>query len=364
MKKVYSALLALLMTGTLLAGCAKTAAAEAKSDASGTSTAVAQTTKGGDKLVVYTTETEELLNAIIPYFEKENNVTIELIAGGTGEILKRLDSEKENPLADILLGTDSGNAIVYADCFEEYVSPKLAECDPDYGLVAGVINQYKLGTSCFIINNDLAGDVEVTGWHSLLAPELKGMICTSDPLKSSSGFNTVVYALRYAGDVEATDENKQYESESAWKAVKQLYTNIDGKILGSSSAVHKGVAEGEYAIGLSYEEACLPYLANGANVRIVYPIEGNTFTGSSLALVKNGKNPELAKKFIDYCLSADTQTRIANEAFCRPIHLEAKLPEGMLTTEEINQKPVINWYFENKNELLPKIESMLTDLEG
>ncbi|MCQ4833539.1 iron ABC transporter substrate-binding protein, partial [Hungatella sp. SL.1.14] len=40
------------------------------------------------------------------------------------------------------------------------------------------------------------------------------------------------------------------------KYVEDLFTNIDGKIIESSSGVYKGVADGEYLVGLSYEDPC------------------------------------------------------------------------------------------------------------
>ena len=47
-----------------------------------------------------------------------------------------------------------------------------------------------------------------------------------------------------------------YEDDKAWQYVHDLFENVDGKICESSSGVYKGVADGEYVVGLSYEDPC------------------------------------------------------------------------------------------------------------
>lgn len=40
----------------------------------------------------------------------------------------------------------------------------------------------------FIVNTDLAGDIEINGFADLLNPALKGKIAAGDPVNSSSAF--------------------------------------------------------------------------------------------------------------------------------------------------------------------------------
>ena len=69
-----------------------------------------------------------------------------------------------------------------------------------------------------------------------------------------------------------------YEDDQAWQYVEDLFENIDGKICESSSAVYKGVADGEYVVGLSYEDPCTQLVRDGAPVEIVYMEEGVVFS--------------------------------------------------------------------------------------
>ena len=81
-----------------------------------------QSGKGGGKLVVYSPNSEGLMNATIPLFEEKYGVDVEVIQAGTGELLKRIRSEKERPYADVLFGGSWSLAYDNKDLWEPYVS--------------------------------------------------------------------------------------------------------------------------------------------------------------------------------------------------------------------------------------------------
>lgn len=56
-----------------------------------------------DTLVIYSPNSEGLINATVPAFEEKYGVKVELIQAGTGELFKKLESEKNAPVADIIL---------------------------------------------------------------------------------------------------------------------------------------------------------------------------------------------------------------------------------------------------------------------
>ena len=92
MKKLFALLLALMMVVSF-AGC-------------GTDTPDAGNDGGEveNKLVIYTPNSDGLINAVIPAFEEKTGIEVELITAGTGDCLTRIESEKENPYADVLFG--------------------------------------------------------------------------------------------------------------------------------------------------------------------------------------------------------------------------------------------------------------------
>jgi len=48
-------------------------------------------------------------------------------------------------------------------------------------------------------------------------------------------------------------------------------------------------------------------IADGAPVKTIAPCEGTGYETGSVSIVKGGKNPEAAQKFVDWALSADAQ---------------------------------------------------------
>ena len=70
-------------------------------------------------------------------FEKQSGVKVEVVAAGTGELLKRVESEKANPLADIFWGGSLGTMKPKAALFEEYRSVNEDHIQKDFKNIYG-----------------------------------------------------------------------------------------------------------------------------------------------------------------------------------------------------------------------------------
>ena len=99
MKKVWAGLAVLGIAALGLAACSNST--KKTSDSSPTTSKTAKMT---DKLVVYSPNSEGLINATIPAFEEKYGVKVDLIQAGTGELFKKLESEKGAPVADVIFG--------------------------------------------------------------------------------------------------------------------------------------------------------------------------------------------------------------------------------------------------------------------
>jgi len=98
-------------------------------------------------------------------------------------------------------------------------------------------------------------------------------------------------------------------SDEAWSFVEQFIQNLGGVISSSSSLTYKGVASGEYVVGVTYEAPCYSsYIAEGdENVEVIYMAEGTCATPFASAMIKGGPNPDNAKLFIDFVASEEAQ---------------------------------------------------------
>lgn len=342
MKKRFITLtmILVLMVG-LLAGCGKT-------DTTGDGTS--------DKLVVYSPNSEDIINLIIPMFEKETGIKVELISAGTGELLKRIESEKENPYADVMFGGSHSQFAQYPELFEEYVSPEDEHMLEGHQNKSGYMTSYISDGSCLLVNTDLVGDIKIEGYEDLLNPELKGKIAAADPASSSSAFAQLTNMLLAMGG--------DYESDEGWDYVAKLIENLDGKVASGSGAAHKSVADGEYIVALTYEDPSAAYVRDGAPVKIIYPKEGTVYLDATAGIVKGAKNLENAKKFIDFIISKEAQDAFGTELTTRPLRKDTQLGDHMMPLEDIYTiEEDVDYVNEHKDEIVERYIDLFTSLQ-
>ena len=310
--------------------------------------------KDENKLVIYSPNSEEIINTIIPMFEKETGIKVELISAGTGELIKRIETEKGNPNGDIMFGGSKAQALGYSDLFEEYVSKNNDNMLPDHQNANGFLTPYGADGSVLLVNTDLIGDIEINSYEDLLNPELKGKIASADPASSSSAFAQLTNMLLAMGG--------DYTSEEGWDYVEELIENLDGKVASGSSAVHKGVADGEYLVGLTYEDPSVSYVRDDAPVKVVYPEEGAVFLDAGVEIIKDAKQMENAKKFVDFITSENAQNAFGTELTIRALGKDADIADYMTPFDEINIIEEDEEYVEkHRDDILDQYMDVFTD---
>lgn len=312
-------------------------------------------TGDGGTLVLYASTPEEFLSVLVSEFEAATGVKVEVVSAGTGELYNRIEAEKDNPLGDVMIGgMVSSGFIPNGDLWEEYVSPNDAQLPEEYRNTVGNVTGFSLVPSALMINTDVAGDIEINGYEDLLNPELKGKIVMPDPTATSSGWEQLVnicYAMG-GGD-----------TDKAWEFMDKLLQNIDGKVLTSSSAVHKGVADGEYAVGLIAESMADTYILQGMdNITKQFMEEGVVVNVDGVAIIKGAKNMDNAKKFIDFIISQEFQQKMVEiSPPRRPVRTDVTIPENssMSPSSEINQIQVdYDYIAENKTAMQAKFQDI------
>ena len=307
-------------------------------------------------LVVYSPNPEDLIEETIPAFEEKYGIKVDLVQASTGELFKKAESEKEAPVADVIFGGSYALFSSNENLFEPYISQENDQIIPEYQNKTGFYTPYTLDVSVIIANSALTKDIKIEGYNDLLNPKLKGKIATADPSNSSSAFAQLTNMLVDQGG---------YENEQAWTYVKNLFSLVDGKIASSSSNVYKSVADGEMAVGLTYEDPALKLLNDGVDVKVIYPKEGTVFLPGNAAIIKNAKHMENAKKFIDFLLSQDIQDKLGTETTIRPIRKNAKTNKNMKSMTEINIATEDSEYvIQNKSAILKKYNDIFTNIQS
>ena len=151
--------------------------------------------------------------------------------------------------------------------------------------------------------------------------------------------------------------------ENGWEYVEKFVYNLDGKLLSGSSAVYKGVADSEYAVGLTFENAAANYAASGSPVKLVYMKEGVIMKADGIYIIKNAKHLENAKKFVDYITSYDAQKKMNEELNARAIRKDLPKSNILLPIEEIkvihDNDEIVN---KNKDTWLSKFKDIITSI--
>lgn len=312
MKKLFAILLsaALLLS---LAACGGNNSSSTPASTGGNDASTPADNGGNDapavsdlsgNLVLYSSMTDADLEALLTCFgEVYPNINVEVVNGSAGELTSRIAAEAENPQADLVWGgmmDSDGRA--HEDIFEEWVSEHDNEAIEGYSTSNGLYSMDHLSTVVFCVNTELEAELglSITTYEDLLDPALKGKIVISDPNSSSAAWNNLANIMSVYGA----------DSTEAWTYIDQLMPNL--VVVGSSSACFNNVQQGEYVVGLTYEDGAVLLLKNGAeNLRLQYPENGTSAAAVGTALVKNGPNPENAKAMINFVCSAEGQSAMA-----------------------------------------------------
>lgn len=328
LKKFAAIILAMGMVLSL-AGCsskpAETTAPGGETTAAGGETTAANET--GGELVIYTAADQAVLDAYVKPFEEQTGIHCEIVSAGTGELMKRIESEAQNPLGDVEFGGTVSVCLPYKDYFEQYTSINEDAQIDSCKTVEGCINCYNILPINMVVNTDLIGDIEINGYEDLLNPELKGKIAFVDPSQSSTGLQQLTAMLAAIG---GGDEEK------GWEYVEKFIENLDGKMISSSSAVGKGVADGEYVVGLTHEGYISSLIRDGYHVKAVYQEEGLYVSAGTVQIIKGCKNLENAKKFVDFVTSKEAQTAAGETISERGTRGDIPAPAGLEDISSMN----------------------------
>jgi iron(III) transport system substrate-binding protein len=358
LRRFVALCLSVLLVAGALAGCGSGQSADSSQNTGENAQADQSAENQEDAvLVVYTARSEQLNNAVIPEFEKATGIKVDVVVAGTGEVLKRVESEKANPQGDILWAADETMLSQYKDLFMQYVSPEDGSMQPAFRNKSGYFTPAFADPTVMVVNTNLKGNLKLDSFSDLINPELKGRIAFGDPINSSSAFQCLMAMLYASG------KGGDPLSDEAWAFIDQFIANLDGKIANSSSLVYKGVAEGEYVVGLTWEDPAANLVKSGAPVEVVFPTEGAVFPGESVQIIAGCQHPGNAKQFVDFMLSEQVQSWVGQNLTVRPLREGTALADYMTPMSGITLFPSYDeaWVAENKAKITDLYSQHLED---
>lgn len=295
-----------------------------------------------NKLIVYTAHKPEIYEPIIQEFEARTGIWVEVVSGGTSEMLELIKSESESVNADIMFGGGVDSLDSYSSYFEPYESANSYILDDSYASKTSAYTVFSSLPTVFIYNTKLINYNErPKSWSKLLSGSYNGEIAFADPCTSGSSYTAMMTMLQVlSDDLSGTSDNASSSSDNTSGSSNNLSSNsssgsfsdmtydellslfmeaLDGDILESSSDVVTEVIAGRKTIGITTEEVARKNIALGANIEMVYPSDGTAALPDGCAIVKGAKHIDNAKTFIDFVTNLQVQTYLSQYQYRRSV---------------------------------------------
>ena len=274
------------------------------------------------RVSVYTAHTANMVERLIPEFEKATGIKVDVVKAGSGDIINRVRAEAANPKADVIWSIGAELLEANAELLEPY-QPKEYAMIADAFRTSGAWLPYTGILNVFIVNTKkLKPEEYPRTWIDLAQPRFKNLVSMADAEKSGSAYMQLNTFLTIYGD-----------NAAGWDKFKTVTNNLN--VSASSGAVPRFVNDGEAVVGITLEDNAYLYLKGGGPVAIVYPEDGTSAIADGMALVKRAPNPAAGKVFIDWALSAPVQEVVVQELGRRPIRKDAKPPGALKPMDQI-----------------------------
>ncbi len=291
------------------------------------------------RLTIYTSHKEEVYMPIVREFEERTGIWVDVITGGTNELLERIESQQDNVEADVMFGGGVESLKAYEHCFSPYVVGSSDSIREPHQAEDAVWTPFSALPVVLIYNTKLVSPDKITGWSSLSDPIFRGRIAFADPAISGSSFTALATQI-LAG-------------KSMDKTLAALAENLQGKTLSSSGDVLNAVVDGSCLVGITLEETALKYIAAGADLAMVYPEEGTSCVPDASAIVKGAPHSENAKRFLDFTVSYEVQQMLSESSYRRPVRSDIPAGESLLPLQDIVLVDYdIDWACKNRDVIL------------
>lgn len=253
------------------------------------------------ELNAYSIWPENWARPMFEEFEKASGIKVNFVRFSSGEALARVIAERNNPRVDVLFGgpVETFAAGVSENVFESYKPPSFGKLPARFRHADGQWVAIADDPLVFMTNDKFLKEHNLkppASWNDLLNPAYKNMLQMADARTSGTAVTRIFSIL----EVNGRDEAKAFAYMRQLRPNVQLYTKSGG---GGTLPVGLGQAGG----GIFFIVDALDTKAKGYDVTVSFPSEGIGSAAEGIALIKGAKNPDSAKKLIDWASSPAMQ---------------------------------------------------------
>ncbi len=269
---------------------------------------------GAAELRVLTHSSFAVSKPLLAEFEKQNGVKLSIVkAGDAGEMVNKLILTRAQPIADVVYGVDNTligkaqSAGVLEAAGKEKADPALpGAVSVDYGYVALNIDKAWFAKNKLPLPKTL---------DDLTRPAYKDLLVVENPATSSPGLAFLLATIQSQGEDKAFAfwGKLRANGVKAAKGWTEAYYTDFSRNGGSRPIVVSYATSPAAEVFYSKEK-----LNESPTANLLLP--GSVFRQvEGAALVKGGKEPELARKFIEFLRSEAVQKDIPTSMWMYPV---------------------------------------------
>lgn len=261
---------------------------------------------------------------LLPAFGRATGASTSLVASLAVDTVSKIVASKANPPFDVII-LDEGPylAALQHDIFEKVpvnLVPNLKDIPSKF------VDPRGLGVFCSgqiigIAYNTEKIKTPPKSWNDLLKPEFKGRVGLAG-MGSTLMSAWMVEMARLNG---GSEENM----EPAFQFVKKLLPNVSA-VASNPGSLATLFQQGQIDISVHYNNNVGDLQSKGVPVALARPDTGWIHIKSSMHIVKNSKNVELAAAYINAAISPEVQTQMADAPYMvAPTSSKAKFSKAL-----------------------------------
>jgi iron(III) transport system substrate-binding protein len=257
------------------------------------------------EVIVYAALDREFSEPILENFSRDTGIVargvFDVESTKTVGLVNRLLEERARPRCDLFWNNEIMHTLRLQKegILEVYFSPAAEEIPESYRSPDGYWTGFAARARVLLVNREAWGDDEPIpdSIQALADPRWKGRGGMARPLFGTTATHAaVLFAI--------------WGEERALEFFSEVKEN--SLILSGNKQVALAVGRGELAFGLTDTDDAIIELEEGRPVEIIFPDQaadqiGTLYIPNTLAIIKNGPNPEAARQLVDYLLQPDVE---------------------------------------------------------
>jgi thiamine transport system substrate-binding protein len=267
---------------------------------------------------------------VLAAFEKQSGLTVKQVpAGDAGTLANQTVLTKDSPLGDVVYGIDNtfASRVVDAGVLARYKPAGLSASASRYVVGDGALTPVDLGDVC--LNTDVTwfekhGLAEPTTLADVAEPQYKDLAVVENPASSSPGMAFLLATIGAFGDSGYNGQGWQ----KYWSDLKANGVKVDDSWEDAYYADFSGGGEkGTRPIVVSYSTSPAYTVTKDGSATTTRALLGTCFRQVEYTGVLRGaKNPDGAKKLVDFLVSQPFQADIPGQMYMYPADSSVKLP--------------------------------------